>query len=143
MPMFCPSIPLEWPEHEDFFLSAFSLSPNFVSRSAACRHLFFFVGTSICTPSINAAPWCLVGSMVCLGIELWLITILRCSSLASPRCQFRIRLWGIVHGHGPSLLRGHPLSISPNGTNMPRPSDRNHRGLTCQAFLSNHGFSMR
>jgi hypothetical protein len=29
---------------------AFAISPNFESRSASCRHLFFFVGTSICTP---------------------------------------------------------------------------------------------
>jgi hypothetical protein len=45
--------------------------------------------------SMNAAPsgWCLVWSMVCPGIELGLITILRCSSLTTPRCQFRIHLW--------------------------------------------------
>ncbi|KAH9974001.1 hypothetical protein BGW80DRAFT_197695 [Lactifluus volemus] len=113
------------------------MSPNLVSRSAACRHLFFFVGTSICTPTINAASWFLVRSMVCVGIELGLITILRRNSPTSPSCQFRIRLWGIVHGHDPSLLRRHPLSILPNDTNMPQPSERNH------SLLANHGFSMR
>ncbi|KAH9958639.1 hypothetical protein BGW80DRAFT_143826 [Lactifluus volemus] len=85
-------IPLEWPEHEDFFLRAISINPNFVSRSAACRHLFFFVGTSICTSSINAAPWCLVGSMLSDESE----------------CQLRIRLWG---GFSLSTVVAHHFNV--------------------------------
>jgi hypothetical protein len=60
--------------------------------------------------------------MVCLGIELGLITIPRRSSLTSPSVNSAVS-GGIVpiHGRGPSVLRGRPLSISPNDTNTPRP----------------------
>ncbi|KAH9973293.1 hypothetical protein BGW80DRAFT_1252235 [Lactifluus volemus] len=56
----------------------------------------------ICTLSINAAPWCLVGSIL--------------SDVVSSA----------------SVSEGLPSSTSPNDTNMPRLSDRNNCGPTCR-----------
>jgi hypothetical protein len=67
--------------------------------------------------SMNAAPWCLVGSIVCLGMKLGLNR--------DPTTQ----LSDVVSSA--SVSGGLPSSTSPNDTNMPRLSDRNNCGPTC------------
>jgi hypothetical protein len=101
MSMFCPSCPLSDLNMRTFF-TRLCYKPGLRVTISSLQHLFFFVGTSICIPrydasslafwgfrllyrhSVNTTSWCLVGSMVCLGIELGLIMILRRSSLKSP-----------------------------------------------------------
>ncbi|KAH9012866.1 hypothetical protein EDB85DRAFT_2222046 [Lactarius pseudohatsudake] len=100
-------------------------SPSSVLRVTICSlQAFILLHWYLYTEHQGRTLWCLVGSTVCLGIELGLNHDLTTQTIFDgSECQLRIHLWGIVfvHDRGTSLLLGCPLAIAPNDTNTPHP----------------------
>ncbi|KAH9968305.1 hypothetical protein BGW80DRAFT_1338716 [Lactifluus volemus] len=91
--------------------------PLFLCRKPELRVTISSLQTIVVLRCINVAPWCVVGSIVCLGMKLGLNH--------DPTTQ----LSDVVSSA--SVSGGLPSSTSPNDTNMARLSDRNNCGPTC------------
>ncbi|KAI0749850.1 fungal-specific transcription factor domain-containing protein [Daedaleopsis nitida] len=118
-------MPLDWPEHEEFFQLALSVKPDLrvtVSSLQALILLHWYLYTE----RQGRTLWRLVGSLVRLAIELGLHhdPTSQDNVFSPEECQLRIRLWAIVlvHDRGTSIQLGRPLAIAPSDSNTPRPT---------------------
>ncbi|KAF9448605.1 hypothetical protein P691DRAFT_33139 [Macrolepiota fuliginosa MF-IS2] len=129
-------MPVDWPEHDEFFERALSVKPD-LRVSLSSLQALILLHWYLYTERQGRTLWRLVGSLVRLSIELGLHHDPSTQYVPSPQgpqvmlplfteeeCQLRIRLWGIVlvHDRGTSILLGRPLAIAPSDSNTPRPS---------------------
>ncbi|KAI3604716.1 c6 transcription [Moniliophthora roreri] len=148
-------MPLDWPQHEDFFEMALAVKPELKVTISSLQALIL-LHWYLYTERQGRTLWRLVGSLVRLSVELGLHHDPTTQVTSQPsviddknvfverpvftdeECDLRIRLWGIVlvHDRGTSILLGRPLAIAPSDANTPRPSRKKHSSV--QPEFSEH-----
>ncbi|KAI0090239.1 fungal-specific transcription factor domain-containing protein [Irpex rosettiformis] len=144
-------MPLDWPQHEEFFGLALAVKPELRVTISSLQALIL-LHWYLYTERQGRTLWRLVGSFVRLAIELGLHhdpTTFQTEDAQNPgqslppvfseeECQLRIRLWGIIvlHDRGTSILLGRPLAIAPYDSNTPRPSAGKGDGVSEHFILS-------
>ncbi|KAH0833134.1 hypothetical protein J3R83DRAFT_12131 [Lanmaoa asiatica] len=118
-------LPIEWPEHYEFFERALAVKPHLRVTITSLQALIL-LQWYLYTERQGRSLWRLVGSLVRLSIELGLHhdPMSQSHTFTDEEAQLRIRLWGIVmvHDRGTSILLGRPLAIAPSDSNTPHPS---------------------
>lgn len=124
-------MPIDWPEHDEFFDRALSVKPELRVTLSSLQALIL-LHWYLYTERQGRTLWRLVGSMVRLAVELGLHhnprTQINPSTdqkiFTEEESQLRINLWAIVlvHDRGTSILLGRPLAISPGDFDTPQPS---------------------
>ncbi|KAJ6494665.1 hypothetical protein C8R47DRAFT_1116710 [Mycena vitilis] len=140
-------MPVDWPEHDEFFERALSVKPDLRVTISSLQalillHWYLYIERQ------GRTLWRLVGSLVRLSIELGLHhdptsqinPTTKQRLFTEDECTLRVNLWGIIliHDRGTSILLGRPLGIAPSDSNTPRPSRSKGHGDFSEHFELSH-----